>query len=72
MDGNKLHITWQTKRENYEGNPISYNLLRSKRLVEGVNAPVACEIIPAGTECTYVIDGDPASVESFYSIEANP
>lgn len=72
VDGQRLHLTWQAKSGNYEGNPITYNLLRSRRLTDGVMPPVACEIVPDGAQCTYTIEGDPAHVAEFYSVEANP
>jgi hypothetical protein len=72
LDGRQLQITWQSKLENYEGNPISYNLLRSKRLAGGVMPPAACGIVPEGTMCTYTIEGSTNDVANFYSIEANP
>ena len=72
LDGDRLSIVWEAKPENYEGNPISYNLLRSKRMDGGTMAPVAHEIRPNGVLCVYTVSGDPGEISSFYSIEANP
>ncbi|HMP75038.1 MAG TPA: hypothetical protein PKE12_01960 [Kiritimatiellia bacterium] len=69
---NRLAITWAAKAENYEGNPISYNLIRSRTLEGGVMPPVACEIVPDGTRCTYTVEGDIGDLTTFYAIEANP
>ncbi len=72
LDGTKLSIVWEAKAENYEGNPISYNLLRSKRMDGGVMVPIAHEIHPKGVRCTYEVSGDPEAITAFYSIQANP
>ncbi|HMO04661.1 MAG TPA: hypothetical protein PKC67_06825 [Kiritimatiellia bacterium] len=72
LDGNQLSIVWEAKAENYEGNPISYNLLRSKTMQGGVMTPIAHEIHPKGVRCTYMVSGDPDALSAFYAIEANP
>jgi Bacterial TSP3 repeat len=72
LNGNQLSIIWEAKAENYEGNPISYNLLKSKSMNGGVMAPIAHEIRPNGVMCTYEVTGDPEAITAFYSIQANP
>jgi len=72
LNGNQLSIVWEAKAENYEGNPISYNLLKSKNMSGGVMAPIAHEIRPNGVMCTYEVTGDPEAITAFYSIQANP
>jgi tetratricopeptide (TPR) repeat protein len=72
LNGNQLSIVWEAKAENYEGNPISYNLLKSKSMSGGVMAPIAHEIRPNGVMCTYEVTGDPEAITAFYSIQANP
>jgi hypothetical protein len=71
LNGNQLSIVWEAKAENYEGNPISYNLLKSKSMNGGVMAPIAHEIRPNGVMCTYEVTGDPEAITAFYSIQAN-
>jgi len=72
VERDQMVVTWQSKPENYEGNPISYNLLRSRNLFGQSAQPVECDIRTDGVVCRYAVTNWLEDLEEFYQVEVKP
>ncbi|MCE9612746.1 MAG: hypothetical protein K8T26_00630 [Lentisphaerae bacterium] len=72
VEGERLVLTWQAKRENYEGNPISYHLLRMRQLGDQALPPVRCDVQVDGTTCAYEMTNALEAAQEFYRVEVDP